>query len=77
MKAAEDRKKELERRTERKVQKEREAEKGEFDDKEAFVTGAYRRKMEQMREEEEKERKKDELEGNLVNFCIRTPGFIG
>lgn len=41
MKAAAARKREFERTVERQVQKEREQEKGEFDDKEAFVTEAY------------------------------------
>ena len=59
------RKKEDERRTERKVQKEREAEKGMYGDKEAFVTSAYKKKMQAMQEEEEKERKKAELEGEM------------
>jgi len=53
----------MERRIEKTVQKEREAEKGLYDDKEAFVTDAYRQKMEQIRQEEERERKQEELEG--------------
>jgi len=53
----------MERRIEKTVQKEREAEKGLYDDKEAFVTDAYRRKMEQIRQQEELERKQEELEG--------------
>ena len=65
LKAAEQRKKDLERRIEKTVQKEREAEKGLFDDKEAFVTDTYRRKMEEIRQEEERQRKQEELEGNL------------
>ena len=48
------------------MQKEREAEKGLFDDKEAFVTDAYRRKMEQIRQDEERERKQEQLEGISV-----------
>ena len=63
MKAAELRKRDMERRIEKTVQKEREAEKGLYDDKEAFVTDAYRRKMEQIRQQEELERKQEELEG--------------
>jgi len=71
MKAAEQRKRDMERRIEKTVQKEREAEKGLFDDKEAFVTDAYRRKMEQIRQEEERERKQEELEGILgLIFCL-------
>jgi len=53
----------MERRIEKTVQKEREVEKGLFDDKEAFVTDSYRRKMEEIRQEEERERKQEELEG--------------
>jgi coiled-coil domain-containing protein 55 len=64
MKAAEDRKKEMERRMERKMHKEREAEKGKYDDKESFVTEAYRQKMELMRQEEENERKKEQMQGS-------------
>ena len=45
LKQAEIREKENERRIERKVQKEREAEGDEFADKEQFVTSSYRRKM--------------------------------
>jgi coiled-coil domain-containing protein 55 len=41
LKFAEVRKKEEERRVERQVQKEREAEGSEFADKDAFVTSAY------------------------------------
>jgi len=52
------------------VQKEREAEKGLFDDKEAFVTDAYRRKMEEIRQEEERERRQEELEGFLISFFL-------
>ncbi|VDM49621.1 unnamed protein product, partial [Toxocara canis] len=51
-------------REERKQLKEREAEGGEFDDKEVFVTGAYRKQMEEMqkfREQEAVENRLDEL----------------
>jgi len=60
----------MERRIEKTVQKEREAEKGLFDDKEAFVTDAYRRKMEEIRQEEERERRQEELEGFLISFFL-------
>lgn len=43
LKAVEIRKKEQEKRMEKKIQREREMEKGEFDDKEAFVTSAYKK----------------------------------
>ena len=67
IKAAENRKKEDERRLERKVQKERidEEEKGEFQDKEKFVTSAYKKKMLEMEKEAEEERRKAALEGNI------------
>jgi len=65
LKAAEIRNKEFERRVERKVQKEREAEGEMYADKDSFVTGAYRRKMEEMAKEEEEERRKDNIEAAL------------
>ena len=46
LKSAAARKREYERTVERQVQKEREKEQGEFDDKEAFVTEAYPLKFE-------------------------------
>lgn len=48
---------------EKKIQREREMEKGEFDDKEAFVTSAYKKKLEERAEEEEREKKAAALEG--------------
>ena len=36
-----------------------------FVDKETFVTGAYRKKMQEMAEEEERERVQAELEGTV------------
>ena len=65
LKQAEVRTKENERRIERQVQKEREAEGDEFADKEKFVTSAYRKKMEEMEQLEEEERKKDAIEKML------------
>jgi len=59
LKHAEIRNREKERRLERQVQKEREAEGDEFADKESFVTSAYRKKMEEMQKLEEEERKQD------------------
>lgn len=53
LKSAEMRKKEQELRLERKIQKEREQEGDEFQDKEAFVTNAYREKLEQMKKDRE------------------------
>ncbi|XP_067138438.1 nuclear speckle splicing regulatory protein 1-like [Centruroides vittatus] len=63
MKAAELRKKEYERRIERQIQKEREKEGNEFEDKEAFVTSSYKKKLLEKQEEEERERRQKELEG--------------
>ena len=65
LKAAAQRKREQERLQERKVQREREAEGLEFADKEAFVTSAYKKKMEELAEEEERERREAEMEGIL------------
>lgn len=62
MKAANKRKIENERRIERQVQKEREKEGDEFKDKEVFVTSAYKKKLEEMRLEEEKEKREEYLE---------------
>uniref|UniRef100_A0A3Q4H675 Nuclear speckle splicing regulatory protein 1 n=1 Tax=Neolamprologus brichardi TaxID=32507 RepID=A0A3Q4H675_NEOBR len=65
MKAVEDRKKEQERREERKIQKEREAEGEKFADKEAYVTSAYRQKLQEQKEEEEREKREAEMEAAL------------
>ncbi|XP_075972084.1 nuclear speckle splicing regulatory protein 1 [Anticarsia gemmatalis] len=62
MKAANKRKVENERRIERQIQKEREKEGDEFQDKEVFVTSAYKKKLEEMRLEEEKEKREEYLE---------------
>ncbi|KRT81165.1 hypothetical protein AMK59_4911, partial [Oryctes borbonicus] len=74
--AAEKRKRENERRIERQVQKEREAEGDEFKDKESFVTSAYKKKLEELRKLEEEEKREEYLEsigdvtkqGNLDGF---------
>ncbi|XP_003131832.1 nuclear speckle splicing regulatory protein 1 isoform X1 [Sus scrofa] len=65
LKAVEIRKKEQEKRMEKKIQREREMEKGEFDDKEAFVTSAYKKKLQERAEEEERERRAAALEARL------------
>lgn len=59
--AADVRKRDALRAKEKLLQKEREAEGGEFKDKEAFVTGAYKRQQAEMRalEAEEKERERE------------------
>lgn len=48
---------------ERKIQKEREMEGEEFAHKEAFVTSAYKKKLQERAEEEERERRQAALEG--------------
>ncbi|XP_050348221.1 nuclear speckle splicing regulatory protein 1 [Nymphalis io] len=62
LKTANKRKLENERRIERQIQKEREKEGDEFADKEVFVTSAYKKKLEELRQEEEKEKYEDFLE---------------
>eukprot|EP00105_Crassostrea_gigas_P018505 XP_011436650.2 PREDICTED: nuclear speckle splicing regulatory protein 1 [Crassostrea gigas] len=71
LKAAEIRKKEDERRAEKKIQKEREKEGNEFEDKEVFVTGAYKKKMQEIQEQEEKERREAAMEGRVQNEYAR------
>ncbi|ODM90837.1 Nuclear speckle splicing regulatory protein 1 [Orchesella cincta] len=63
MKMAERRQRENERRIEKVAQKELEKEGDLFKDKEAFVTGAYKRKMEELRRLEEEEKREDALDG--------------
>uniref|UniRef100_A0A670KEY9 Nuclear speckle splicing regulatory protein 1 n=1 Tax=Podarcis muralis TaxID=64176 RepID=A0A670KEY9_PODMU len=65
LKAAELRKKEQEKRMEKKIQKERELEGGAFDDKEAFVTSAYKKKLQERAEEEEREKREAAIEACL------------
>ncbi|XP_058484033.1 nuclear speckle splicing regulatory protein 1 [Solea solea] len=65
MKAVEDRKKEQERREERSIQKEREAEGEKFADKDAYVTSAYKQKLLEMKEEQEKEKRDAAIEAAL------------
>ncbi|XP_061658652.1 nuclear speckle splicing regulatory protein 1 [Syngnathoides biaculeatus] len=65
MKAVESRKKEQERREERKIQKEREAEGEQFADKEAYVTSAYKQKLQEQKEEEERARREAAIEAAL------------
>lgn len=66
MHAVEERKKEQERRDDRKIQKEREAEGEKFADKEAYVTSAYRQKLKDRQEELERERRAAEIEGEIL-----------
>ncbi|KAM3854823.1 nuclear speckle splicing regulatory protein 1 isoform 2-T2 [Vipera latastei] len=65
LQAAELRKKEQERRMEKKIQKERESEGDAFQDKEAFVTSAYKKKLQERAEEEEQERRQAAVEASL------------
>uniref|UniRef100_A0A8C5PZG4 Nuclear speckle splicing regulatory protein 1 n=1 Tax=Leptobrachium leishanense TaxID=445787 RepID=A0A8C5PZG4_9ANUR len=65
MKAVEVRKKEQEKRMEKKIQKEREMEGEEFQDKEAFVTSAYKKRLQEKAEEEEREKREAEIEASL------------
>lgn len=65
LKAAELRKREGDRRTQRQIQKEREAEGEAFGDKEAYVTAAYKRKMQEMQEEEEREARRDQIDAMM------------
>merc|ERR1712107_63950 len=65
MGAADQRQKEFERRIERQVQKEREAEGDMYADKESFVTSAYRKKMEEMAEQEEEDARQARIEAAL------------
>ena len=53
----------MERRTERKIQKERENEGDEFKDKESFITPAYQAKLEERKQQEAEERIKEQMEG--------------
>uniref|UniRef100_A0A6M2CSM3 Putative nuclear speckle splicing regulatory protein 1 n=1 Tax=Rhipicephalus microplus TaxID=6941 RepID=A0A6M2CSM3_RHIMP len=62
LKSAELRKREVDRRTQRKIQKERETEGEAFGDKEAYVTSAYKRKMQEMQEEEEREMRREQMD---------------
>jgi len=60
---AEKRKIEYERRNERMIQKEREAEGDEFRDKEEFVTSSYKKKLEEMKIMDEEDMKFSMIEG--------------
>jgi coiled-coil domain-containing protein 55 len=62
IKHAESRKRDQEKRIEKKIQKERESEGGMFDDKETFVTSAYKQKLLEMQALEEEEQREKALE---------------
>ncbi|KAF5290106.1 hypothetical protein FQA39_LY14887 [Lamprigera yunnana] len=76
LQSAERRKRENERRIERQVQREREAEGSDFQDKDSFVTSSYRAKLEELHQLDEEEKREDYLEsigdvrkqGNLDGF---------
>ena len=70
LKFSENRKKENERRIERKIQKERELEGNQFEDKEQFVTNAYKQKLNEMRVAEERDRREEAIEGILLFHSI-------
>ncbi|GBB91067.1 hypothetical protein RclHR1_18190002 [Rhizophagus clarus] len=59
LRASEIRKRDYMLAQERKIQKEREAEGDEFDDKEKFVTQAYKEQQEELKKAEEEERKRE------------------
>jgi len=65
LRSAEQRKLETERRTERKIQKERENEGDEFRDKESFITPAYQAKLEERKQQEAEELLKEQMEAAL------------
>ena len=65
LKSAEDRKREKERRDEKKIQKEREAEGDQFQDRDSFVTPAYKEKLKELQQAEEREAKEQKAEGKL------------
>ena len=65
LRSAEQRKLETARRTERKIQKERESEGDMFKDKESFITPAYQAKLEERKLQEEEERRKEQMEAVL------------
>ncbi|RHZ76498.1 hypothetical protein Glove_197g45 [Diversispora epigaea] len=62
LKAAEIRKRDYVRAQERKVQREREAEGNEFDDKETFVTSAYKLQQEELRKAEAEEKLREKMD---------------
>nr|CAD7429921.1 unnamed protein product [Timema monikensis] len=62
MQHAERRKREHERRTERQLQKDREAEGDEFKDKESFVTSSYRKKVEEFAKMDAEDHHQEKIE---------------
>lgn len=66
MRTSELRKLEEERRNQRKLKKESERNKEEFAGKEEFVTSAYRQRVEQLKQDEERQRQQDLLDGRTA-----------
>lgn len=63
IRSAEARKVEEQRRTDRMIEKERQEEGDQFDDKETFVTEAYKQKLQERKLFEEAEKREQQLEG--------------
>lgn len=60
---------------ERKIQLERQAEGEEFKEKEEFVTSAYKKKLLEMQEEEDREKREAEMEGKY-SFLLHSNCFL-
>ncbi|PWN92546.1 hypothetical protein FA10DRAFT_285406 [Acaromyces ingoldii] len=67
LKSTEDRKRYLARAEAKKIQRERDMEGDEFAGTEAFVTDAYKKQLEEIREQEEKEAREEERRRNKSN----------
>ncbi|KAF2363447.1 protein of unknown function DUF2040 [Trinorchestia longiramus] len=76
LKSAQRRQLERERCTVRKLQKEREAEEGFFDDKESFVTPAYVKKLEEIRQAEAREKMMEIIEEKNDAMRDRSTGMF-
>lgn len=70
LRSAQLRKIEEQRRIDRKIEKERQAEGEQFDDKETFVTEAYKQKLMERKIFEEQERQEKMMEGNTLCIAI-------
>lgn len=75
LETAEKRKKDYERRIERQVQKDLAAEGEQFKDKETFVTTAYRKKLEEMKQAEKLEKREEYLE--RIGDVTKQPDISG
>ncbi|KAJ3090945.1 hypothetical protein HK102_002151 [Quaeritorhiza haematococci] len=74
LRAAELRKVERERAEQRKIQRERAEEGDEFEDKEKFVTAAFKARQEELRKLEEEEKRREEMENDVTKRANMT-GF--